>query len=385
MNNRKILAIILSSCLFLSLAGLFISNAGADTAYNRWFACVNSSGNVRNIRYNIAPSCRSTETIKGWNGDPIIPNTTSTTSLPVTTTTAAVTTTTSGTTTNNPPPAAGYFTLKPVGASLPSDADCAAQVHRSTWEPRPDNTKRNNIMPDANAVHASFAAHPLDSSYDPKINSVILPRVDGQFTGTTDEIFQWAACKWGLSDNLIRGIAVNESTWYQYETYPAGRCVFQYSCGDMQTSSTPASIIFCNELAKYGYDYQKDFGSGICPHTFSIVGVMSYQDPSWGQMLNNQNGTFPFNRDSTAFAVDYLGSYLRSCYEGMINWLAGPGDIIGCAGSWYSGDWYSSGAQNYINNFQNEINNLTWLKPGWFSDKPGCNATYGCPGPDTLP
>ena len=35
-----------------------------------------------------------------------------------------------------------------------------------------------------------------------------------------------------------------------------------------------------------------------------------------GVWPDNQNGTFPFNRDSTAFAVDYIGGELRGCYEG---------------------------------------------------------------------
>ena len=49
-------------------------------------------------------------------------------------------------------------------------------------------------------------ARPLavDNNYDLRWDSWLLPRVDGQFEGTTDEIFQWAACKWGLPDDLLR-------------------------------------------------------------------------------------------------------------------------------------------------------------------------------------
>ena len=47
-----------------------------------------------------------------------------------------------------PPPAAGYFTLQPVNATLPTGASCTSQVHRSTWEPRPDNNKRNHVLVD---------------------------------------------------------------------------------------------------------------------------------------------------------------------------------------------------------------------------------------------
>ena len=40
-------------------------------------------------------------------------------------------------------------------------------------------------------------------------------RVTGGFTGTTDEIIQWAACKWGWSDNVVRAQAIRESEWHQ--------------------------------------------------------------------------------------------------------------------------------------------------------------------------
>ena len=167
----------------------------------------------------------------------------------------------------SPPPKGGYFTLQAPGSwsSLPSGAACATAVHRSPWEPRAANYKRNHVTPDASAVHAAFAARPLavDNNYDSRWDTWLLPRVDGQFTGTTDEIFQWAACKWGLSDDMLRAIAVRESTWYEYLTYPSGRCVIDWGCGDMITSPNADTVKYCNAIASSGgYDYQKDFGAG---------------------------------------------------------------------------------------------------------------------------
>ena len=295
---------------------------------------------------------------------------------------------------DGPPPPDGYFTLQPVGtwSGLPSGASCAGQVHRSTWEPRPDNTRRNHVVPNTQTVHDAFAARPV-GGYDPHWNSWLLPRVDGQFTGTTDEIFQWAACKWGLPDNVIRAVAYQESTWYQYLVYPNwhNRCVSYYGCGDFFGHSNPDSIVYMNELARFGYDYQQDYGAGLGPETFSILGIKSWQAPSWGQMPGNQNGTFPFNRNSTAFAADYYGSDLRGCFEGWISWLHaqnanyGPGDLWGCVGNWYSGDWHDSGADQYTSEVQGHLDDRIWLQPGFPNDRPGCHPTYGCPGPDTLP
>ena len=39
-------------------------------------------------------------------------------------------------------------------------------------------------------------------------------QVTGNFAGTTTEIIQWAACKWGVDEDTIRAAAVQESYWH---------------------------------------------------------------------------------------------------------------------------------------------------------------------------
>jgi hypothetical protein len=249
-------------------------------------------------------------------------------------------------------------------------------------------------MPNAAAVHASFAARPRarQGAYSLRWDDWLLPRVDGQFIGTTDEIIQWAACKWGLPDDLLRAVATRESTWYQYDTYEAGRCVLHFGCGDFLPANTAASRTYCDGIARFGYDYQRDYGTGICPETFSIAGVKSWQDPAWGAYPGNQNGTFPFARDSTAFAFDYVASQLRGCFQGWEYWLKNTGtkdyaagDIWGCVGAWYAGAWHTTAADAYIARVQEAMNTFPWLSLDWPNNRPGCDKDYGCPGPDPLP
>jgi hypothetical protein len=69
-------------------------------------------------------------------------------------------------------------------------ATAAAMVHYSTWEPRPGNAKYDHVMP------TDFRMQPVSNAtraYDPRWNTYILGRITGHFTGTTDQIFQWAA------------------------------------------------------------------------------------------------------------------------------------------------------------------------------------------------
>lgn len=227
--------------------------------------------------------------------------------------------------TNVPPPPDGYFRLLPVGsyASLPDDRQAAGKVHRSAWEPRAANARYNHTV----AIHLRIQREKAAAkAVDPRWNEYILGRITGHFTGTTDEIFQWAAAKWGLPDNLLRTIAYMESDWRQS------------NFGD-----------YVHDAAECPPGYAKL----PCPVTFGIVGTKS---TSWP-------GVFPWNRDSTAAAVDVLGGWLRGCYEGWVWWLRDPasqargtyhaGDIWGCVGAWYSGRWHDGpdagpGGESYL-------------------------------------
>jgi len=271
----------------------------------------------------------------------------------------------------------GYFATKPAGSwkDLPSDEACARQVHRSPWEPRPSNTTANHTRPKLSDVRRSLASRPRGdgSTYAPRFNTWLLPRVSGQHTGTTDENIQWAACKWGISDNLLRAMAAAESTWFQGLREPDGSCVPKRGCGDSMPQRTAETRRYCHELSRYGYDYTRDYADGQCPQTFSIIGVMAWEDPSWGRMTNNQNGTFPFSRDSTAFALDYAASQLRGCMEGWITWLSERdgyrrGDVWGCVGFWYRGDWNLPGARKYANRVKKLMDDPFWLRPNFGED-----------------
>ncbi|MGZ4477021.1 MAG: hypothetical protein ACXVW2_00250 [Nocardioidaceae bacterium] len=294
----------------------------------------------------------------------------------------------------SPPSRAGYFHTLPAGSwsRLPGDQACADRVHQSGWEPRPDNYGPNHQMPDAAAVHRAFAARPVASgkSYRPVWDRWLLQRVDGQYTGTTDEIIQWAACKWGISDNLLRAMAVQESTWNNHLVYRTGRCVPDRGCGDVVQTPSRATRVFCNGIGAHGHDYQVDYGPGRCPETFGMMGVKSWQAPQWGPMPGNQNGTFPFNRDSTAFSADYLAAQLRGCYEGWETWLghtsAGgyrPGRLWGCVGAWYAGAWLTPAARGYVDGVRSKLAARVWLDPRWDKEKTACSSQFGCPVPNS--
>ena len=55
----------------------------------------------------------------------------------------------------------GVFATLLPGAQLPSEAECAVRVHRSSWEPRPDNYAANHRVPTAQQIAAWSYGSPI--------------------------------------------------------------------------------------------------------------------------------------------------------------------------------------------------------------------------------
>src|SRR5207247_1722894 len=160
----------------------------------------------------------------------------------------------------------------------------------------------------------------------------------GNFTGKTDEILQWVACKWGIDEDIVRAEAVTESYWYQSQV------------GDWTTdrSACPPGT----------WD-----GTG-CYQSYGILQIKYiYNTTEW-----------PMSRDDTAFNAEYTYGLIRTCYEGWTTYLYDQtpassypgyhaGDLWGCIGTWYSGNWYDQAAIDYINHVKTELANKVWLQP----------------------
>ena len=98
-----------------------------------------------------------------------------------------------------------------VPDSLPrSAATCAGSILHSSWEPRPDNYAANHTVGDGSYMFGPAATDPHWAAWAARV-----PLLQGQFTGTTTEIFSWAGCRWGIDENVLRAVAVIESTWHQ--------------------------------------------------------------------------------------------------------------------------------------------------------------------------
>ena len=234
-----------------------------------------------------------------------------------------------------------HFATLPPHAVLPTGAKCAQLVPNSSWEPRPENRQANSAIPTA-AELAPFLAQPLNFIDGPPPSD--FQTVDGNYTGTTSMIIQWAACKWGMDQNALSAEAYQESTWSAYTT------------GDFQTMASAC-------LAGNWSGWQV---ANYCWQSYGIT-----------QMKMMSYNAWPMAWDSTSFNLDFRGAYWRACMNGDVQYyydnVPSAGYPVyptgtttqmmwGCMGSWYSGSWYDSNALTYISEIQSLMHTQPWTK-----------------------
>ncbi len=208
-----------------------------------------------------------------------------------------------------PAAASGVAKLKPVDFKPLSSAEAARKVERNGFEPRPKNKTENKSVPSRKQLKAWKA-----KKYSPYSDLV-----NGRFTGTTDEIIQWAAYKWGLPEDVVRAAAVIESYW------------------DM--------------------DVVGDNGDSF--------GLLQIRRPY------HCNGDCAIAHDHTAFNADYYGAIIRAYYDGKMPWLNDvergrdyrKGDLWGSIGAWFAGRWRTPPAEQYIRRVQEAKAKRTWKTP----------------------
>ena len=233
------------------------------------------------------------------------------------------------------PTAPARFETLPPGADLPSGTRCAAWVRA---RPLPERKGMNRA---ANQV----IGHRLGANFfDPGANSLganrLAARVDGTFTGTTEQILRWAACKWGVDEDLVRAQAAVESWWRQTTK------------GDWARDE-----VACPP----GHDLGADGRAGECPQSYGILqNRYPYERSAW-----------PGIHRSTAMNADAAYATWRACFEGYERWLNdvehgrpySPGDAWGCAGRWFSGRWHTEPAEAYISKVKSYLYNRVWEQP----------------------
>lgn len=166
---------------------------------------------------------------------------------------------------------------------------------------------------------------PIDGA-DPYWNDQLAPRITGDFAGSAEDILRWASCKWGIDETVTKARAWTESSW-RITTY-GDRTDYEPAC-DYLGLETP------------------------CEQSYGLLQVKG----------TVHEGTYPYAHTSTAWGVDYAMAWQRACYEGSFLWLGpeyGPGNLEGCIGAWYSGNWFDDAAKRYLKDFKKNLESQPW-------------------------
>jgi hypothetical protein len=220
-----------------------------------------------------------------------------------------------------------------------SDAQAAALVVHMT-ENRNNNTTSNNYRPSSTELSA-FLKNERDSyGRLPAQFNPYAAYVTGGFTGTTDEIIQWGAAKWGIPPDWLRAQYYQESHWNQSHL------------GDLTTVKN-ATL----------YPVQSRYSNS---QVYQSLGITQIR---WNHPDGNNSGigTEPLRWKSTPFNVDYQSAMVRFYFDNPKGARASWGDAYSTCKNWLSiGAWYepypwnNSEQQDYVEKIQNGLSNKLW-------------------------
>jgi CARDB len=230
-----------------------------------------------------------------------------------------------------------------------SDAQAAARV-QAVPENRPENTSANNYVPSPSELHEFYVAR-NDQGQTSVQRDPYLAYVTGGYAGTTDEIIQWAAWKWGIPADWLRAQYVTESHWHQ-----AG-------LGDL----TDVGVA---NVTKYPPQSRETQNGQYTGRVWQSLGISQIK---WKDDGSDGAGTEPLRWKSTAFAADYQAATVRWYYDDPSGTRSAWGDDSYAPGNeWLSiGGWYepypwnNSSQRGYIADVQQELADRSWAKPGF--------------------
>lgn len=220
-------------------------------------------------------------------------------------------------------------TWRAPGSAPLTDAQAAACVARS-GESRPQNAEQNAKAPTGAELEAFRTARDSAGRTPAEYNGNF-----GYVTGaapryglrSTDDLIEWAAYKWGVPEDLVRGQMVMESGWSMLQK------------GDRRDWATPVAGLY-PALAVIDDD-----------SVWESLGIAQIR---WRHTVPWNPGVEPLRWQSTAFALDYSQALIRYYFDGYCDWCGAgyaAGDADGAyrtyvSGSWNEGQWYADGVRS---------------------------------------
>jgi hypothetical protein len=303
----------------------------------------------------------------------------------------------------------GHLGNLPPKASLPSDSTCATLADQANF---PETTAENvndgtgwNANNQIWTTPSYFYTNAGRNGFAPAAD---FAPVDGNYSGTTQDIIRWAACKWGVDEDWAYAETAEETgTWTNAcaQMHGGSTCHETGDCGNYDTDSGgetanlnflgfPVTDSSAQFIGPNAYTGQNANGS-TCSSTWSSWSIIQSKAPYWEWY------TWPMLAISTAWGEDYRWTKYRACVNGdYANWFGNSPDYLnavsraqfnpyglvpsgqagrsylfpnennlqhlalGCLATHFSGGWYDSAALNYLTNsnsgFLYHLNGSAW-------------------------
>jgi chitodextrinase len=244
-----------------------------------------------------------------------------------------------------PPPIQAWVPSSGSNFAPLSDQQAAANVI-----PAPEtvaaNAQANNTTPTSAQLQSFYGTSDLWGRNVVAVNPYFR-YVTGHYTGTTDEIIQWTAWKWGIPEDWLRAQYVQESLWKQA------------ALGDLAT-------VTASQYSQYP-------SQARVPGTLSVYQSMGISQVKWTPDGRVGAGTEPMRWQSTAFNADYEAATIRFYFDdpGALRSAWGDpsynaGNAWDSLGGWFSSyPWLNPGQLRYITLVQARLAARTWTLPGF--------------------
>ena len=244
-----------------------------------------------------------------------------------------------------PPPIQAWVSFSSISFAPMSDQLAAANVIPAP-EIRPANAQANATMPTSTQLQSFYGTTDYWGRKVVAFNPYYR-YVTGHYTGTTDEIIQWAAWKWGIPEDWLRAQYVQESFWKQA------------ALGDLAT-------VTASQYSQYP-------SQARVPGKLEVYQSMGISQVKWTPDGKAGAGTEPMRWESTAFNADYQAATIRFYFDDpgglRTNWgdpTYKSGNAWNSVGGWFeSYPWLSPGQLHYIPLVQARLAARTWAQPGF--------------------
>jgi len=297
----------------------------------------------------------------------------------------------------------------PPNAALPSESSCAALANQANFPETTAENVNDGTGWDANnqlwTTPSYFYANAGRNGLAPASD---FAAVDGNYSGSTQDIIRWAACKWGVDEDWAYAETAQETGGWTNacaQMHGGSTCHEGGDCGnyDSDSGGETANLSFLgfavtNSSAQFigpnAYNGQNANGS-TCSSVWSSWSIIQSKARYFEWY------TWPMLAISTAWGEDYRWAKYRACVNGdYANWFGNSSDYLnavsraqsdpngivpsgqigptnlfanetnlqylalGCVATHFSGNWYDSGAVTYLTNsssgFLYHLNNSVW-------------------------